>query len=109
MEATTPKEFFEKILPIKFNPAKAAGVDVIVQVTITGTNGGEWSVTIKNQELKVDTGLHPSPNLQLKMTEKDYLDLVNGKISAEKAFFSGKVHFKGNIALALKLRDAGFL
>jgi putative sterol carrier protein len=109
MEATTPKEFFEKILPNKFKPAKAAGIDVIVQVTITGTNGGDWIVTIKNQELKVEPGVNPSPNLQLKMTEKDYLDLINGKISAEKAFFSGKVHFKGNIALALKLRDAGFL
>jgi putative sterol carrier protein len=109
MEAKTPKEFFEKILPVKFNPAKAAGVDVIVQITITGTNGGDWIVTIKNQELKANPGVHPSPNLQLKMSEKDYLDLVNGKLSAEKAFFSGKVHFKGNIALALKLRDAGFL
>jgi putative sterol carrier protein len=109
MQATTPKEFFEKILPVKFNPAKAAGVDVIVQISITGINGGEWIVTIKNQEIKVDLGSHPLPNLQLKMAEKDYLDLVNGKISAEKAFFSGKVHFKGNIALALKLREAGFL
>jgi putative sterol carrier protein len=109
MQATTPKEFFEKILPVKFNPAKAAGVDVIVQISITGINGGEWIVTIKNQEIKVDLGSHPSPNLQLKMAEKDYLDVVNGKISAEKAFFSGKVHFKGNIALALKLREAGFL
>ncbi len=109
MEATTPKEFFEKILPTKFKPEKAIGIDVIVQVSITGNNGGDWIVTIKNQELKVEPGLHPSPNLLLKMAEKNYLDLVNGKISAEKAFFSGKVQFKGNIALALKLRDAGFL
>lgn len=43
------------------------------------------------------------------MDEKDYLDLVNHRISAEKAFFTGKVQFKGNIALALKLREAGFL
>jgi putative sterol carrier protein len=43
------------------------------------------------------------------MKEEDYLDLVNGKISAEKAFFTGKVQFKGDISLALKLKDAGFL
>jgi putative sterol carrier protein len=109
MQATTPKEFFERILPARFNSAKAAGIDVIVQVTITGTNGGDWIVTIKNQELKVTSGVDSAANLSLKMSEKDYLDLVNGKISAEKAFFSGKVHFKGNISLALKLRDAGFL
>jgi putative sterol carrier protein len=109
MEAATPRDFFEKALPKRFNASKAAGVDVTVQVSITGSNGGDWIVTIKDQKLDVKEGLHPSPNLSLKMAEKDYLDLVNHKISAEKAFFTGKVQFKGNIALALKLREAGFL
>jgi putative sterol carrier protein len=109
MEATTPKEFFEQTLPKRFNPTKAAGIDVAVQVNIMGDNGGDWFVIIKDQKLDIKEGVHPSPNLSLKMTEKDYLDLVNNKISAEKAFFTGKVQFKGNIALALKLRDAGFL
>jgi len=43
------------------------------------------------------------------MSLTDFLDMVNGKLSAEKAFFTGKVQFKGNIAVALKLREAGFL
>ena len=109
MEAATPRDFFEKTLPKRFNASKASGVDVTVQVSITGSNGGDWIVTIKDQTLDVKEGQHPSPNLSLKMTEKDYLDLVNHKISAENAFFTGKVQFKGNIALALKLREAGFL
>jgi putative sterol carrier protein len=109
MEAATPKDFFEKILPQRFKGEKAAGVNVVVQVGILGTNGGDWIVTIKEQKLDVQVGVHPSPNLSLKMSEKDYLDLVNNKISAEKAFFTGKVHFKGDITLALKLREAGFL
>ena len=109
MEAATPRDFFEKTLPKRFNASKAAGVDVIVQISITGTNGGNWIVTIKEQKLDVKEGIHPSPSLSLKMTENDYLDLVNHRISAEKAFFTGKVHFKGDIALALKLRETGFL
>jgi len=109
MDVNTPKEFFERVLPKRFKPDKAAGIDVIVQVEVTGSNGGNWVVTIKNQEIDIKEGLNPSPNLSLKMKEKDYMDLVNGKISAEKAFFSGKVHFKGDISLALKLKEAGFL
>ena len=35
MEAKTPKEFFEEILPKKFKPDKAMGVDITVQVNIT--------------------------------------------------------------------------
>jgi len=109
MDVNTPKEFFERVLPKRFKPDKAAGIDVIVQVEVTGSNGGNWVVTIKNQEIDIKEGLNPSPNLSLKMKEKDYMELVNGKISAEKAFFSGKVHFKGDISLALKLKEAGFL
>ncbi len=109
MEAATPRDFFEKILPQRFKPEKAAGVDVIVQVSITGSDGGNWVATVKDQKLDLKEGTHPTPSLSLEMADKDFVDLINGKLSAEKAFFTGKVHFKGNIALALKLRDTGFL
>lgn len=109
MEAKTPKEFFETTLPSKFKPERAAGVDVTAQVNVTGPNGGEWIVKVKNQQLQIAQGVDPAPTLTLTMAENDFLDLVNGKLSAEKAFFAGKVKFKGNIAVALKLRDLGFL
>jgi putative sterol carrier protein len=109
MEAKTPREFFEKVLPNRFNPSKAKGVDVTVQVNITGPNGGEWIVIIKDQKLEVKEGTHSSPTLVINMAETDYMNMVNGKMSGEKAFMTGKLQFKGNIALALKLREVGFL
>jgi putative sterol carrier protein len=109
MEAKTPKEFFEKVLPKRFKPDKALGIDVTVEINITGPNGGDWTVTIKNQKLEVKEGTHPSPTLSLEMAEVDYMDMVNGEMSGEKAFLTGKLRFKGNIALALKLRETGFL
>jgi putative sterol carrier protein len=109
MEAKTPKDFFEKVLPARFKPDKAAGIDVIVTVKITGSNGGDWVVRIKNLQLEVEEGTHPSPTLEVAMAETDYMDMVNGKMSGEKAFLTGKLRFKGNIALALKLRETGFL
>ena len=108
-EAKTPKEFFEKVLPKRFKPDKALGIDVTVQINITGPNGGDWVVTIKNQKLEAKEGTHPSPTLELKMAETDYMDLINGKISGEKAFITGKLKFKGNIGLALRLKETGFL
>ena len=59
--------------------------------------------------MTVNEGVDPNAELTLKMNPTDFLDLVNQKLSAEKAFFTGKIQFKGNIAVALKLRDAGFL
>jgi putative sterol carrier protein len=109
METNTPKEFFDTTLPFRFKPEKAKGIDVTTQINVTGVEGGNWTVTIKDQKLSVEEGTHASPTLTLKMNENDFLDLVNGRLSAEKAFFTGRVHFKGDIGLALKLRDTGFL
>jgi putative sterol carrier protein len=109
METQTPKDFFDKTLPARFKPEKAAGIDVVAQINVTGLEGGSWIITIKDQKLDVKEGINPTPSLTLKMNENDFMDLVNKKISAEKAFFTGRVQFKGNIAVALKLRDAGFL
>src|SRR3989304_6372235 len=109
MKAETPKEFFGKVLPSRFKPDKAAGIDVTVQIKITGTNGSDWGVTIKNQKLEAKEGTHHSPTLTLEMAETNFLELVNREMSGEKAFLTGKLRFKGNRAVALKLREAGFL
>jgi putative sterol carrier protein len=109
MESQTPQEFFEKNLPARFKPEKAKGVDVTVQVNLTGNAPSDWVITIKDQKIQAKQGTIIEPKLVLKTSEKDFLDLVNGKMSAEKAFFSGKVNFKGDITTALKLKEAGFL
>jgi len=109
METRTPKEFFEKALPIRFKAEKTSGIDVVAQLNVTGPEGGNWTVIIKDKRLHIQEGTHPMPKLSLKMNENDFMDIVNGKLSAEKAFFTGRIQLKGNISTALKLRDAGFL
>jgi putative sterol carrier protein len=108
MEFNTPKEFFENV-PERFKPEKAAGIDVTAQLILTGPSGGEWIIIVKDQKLQITEGTHPAPALTLKASDKDFMDMVNRKLSAEKAFFTGKIQFKGNLAMALKLREAGFL
>ena len=61
MEAKTPEEFFEKMLPVRFKPEKAAGIDVVAQLNLTGAKGGDWVVTIKDQKLQVREGTTPRP------------------------------------------------
>jgi len=109
MEVKSPREFFNNALPARFKPEKAKDIDVVTQINITGPDGGNWTVTIKDQKLQVTEGVAPSPSLTLKMNENDFIDLVNERLSAEKAFFTGRIQFRGNIATALKLKEAGFL
>ncbi len=107
VEVKTTKDFFEKILPQRFNPEKAKNIDIIVNVNISGNNGGKWTVIIRNQALKIAVGEHISPTISLAISEKDYMDVINGKLSGEKAFLSGKLKLNGNISEALKLRNTG--
>jgi putative sterol carrier protein len=109
MEAITPKQFLEEILPSKFKPEKAANFDVAAQLKLTGPRGGNWIIMLKNQTLKVTEGTHPSPTLTLTIADNDFMDLVKGKLSTMKAFFSGKISLTGDFSLALKLKDAGLL
>ena len=109
MEAETPKQFLEEILPRRFKPDKAGDFDVVAQLNLTGTNGGRWVLTLKNQKLTVTQGTHPSPTLTLTVSDNDFMDLVRGELNTTQAFFSGKIHLSGNLGLALKLKDAGLL
>lgn len=109
MEAKTPKEILEKELPCRFKPDKAKGIDTVIQMDINGPHGGKWTVTIRDQRIEVKERPHPQPKLSIEMAESDFLDLVNGKLNGAAAFFSGKLKLKGDVAVALKLRDAGFL
>lgn len=109
MEAETPREFFEKVMPDKFDPSKAAGIDCVVQMNLAGDNGGNWIVTIRDQEIDTKEGVHPSPTITVKMKDTDYVDMVNGRLSGERAFMTGKLRFKGSLATAMKLRGLGIL
>jgi putative sterol carrier protein len=109
MESKTPQEFFETALQDRFKPEKAKGIDVTVQINLTGINPSNWAITLKDQKIQAIQGTIPEPTLTLKTSANDFLDVVNGKLSAERAFFSGKIDFKGDITTALKLKEAGFL
>ncbi len=109
IEAKTPQEFFEKTLPSRFKSEKAKGIDIVALAKIIGPHGGNWTVVIKDQKIDTREGAHGTPTLTIEMAETDFLDVVNARMSAEKAFFMGKIQFKGNISLALKLKDIGFL
>jgi len=109
MDVKTPKEFFEKVLPAKFDPNKAAGIDAVVQLNITGDNGGDWYLTIKDKKLDVKTGNHQNPTISVKMKDTDYVDMLNGKMTGDKAYMTGKLRFKGNISVGMKLKGLGIM
>jgi putative sterol carrier protein len=97
------------VLPSRFKAEKAKDIQVTVQLNLTGDKPVDWAVTVKDQKIHAVQRIVAEPMLTFKASENVFLELVNGKISIENAFFSGKVNFKGDITVALKLKAAGFL
>jgi putative sterol carrier protein len=86
-----------------FQPEKAKGVDATVQINLTGKQGGDWWVHIKDQICKVEEGNFPEARLKLSAEGQDILDIFTGKLDGMRAFMMGKLHLKGDMGLALKL------
>jgi putative sterol carrier protein len=108
MEVRTPREFFEKVLLSRFDPNKAEGFEAVVQVKITGATGGNWIVMVRDKKLDVKEGIYESPTVSVTMSDSDFVDLVNGRLGAVKAFMSGRLQFEGSISVGMRLMDIGF-
>ncbi|KAJ3196538.1 hypothetical protein HK101_008547 [Irineochytrium annulatum] len=63
-----------------------------------------WYVDLKNGQGEVGVGKAKNKaDLIVSIADSDFVDLAAGKINAQKAFMSGKIKVKGNMALATKL------
>ena len=106
-QAPTPKEIIENTLPSKFDPAKAVGLDCILQMNITGPGGGSWQITIKDGKCAGASGTHPSPTLNVTMSDENLVKMATGKLGAMAAYMTGKLIFKGDMATGMKLWKIG--
>ena len=99
----TPKEIFEA-MPANLDPNGAKGVNATIQFNLSGDNGGEWYVTIKDGAATTSAGKAPSANMTMSMAAQDYVDMITGKLNGQMAFMSGKLKISGDIRLAMKMQ-----
>ncbi len=109
MAVSSAKEFIEVVLPGKLTPDKIGDLDMTIQFNITGDAGGDWFLTIKEQKAVVATGNLEKPTISLKMKDLDFVRLVNGELSGQRAFMTGKLKFKGSMTHGIKLQKLGII
>lgn len=88
-----------------FQPQNAAGIDAQIQLHLTGEEGGDWVVTIRDQKLTVVEGVMPDSDLTFKSSTQDLFSVVDGRLSPMQAFLQGKVKFSGDMGLAMRLLE----
>jgi len=92
-------------LPDHFVPESAAGMDAVIQLRLSGDDGGEWYIVIRDQKIQVSPGVTPNPRLTLNASSQDILKILTGQMDGMRAFMQGKLKVSGDMSLAMKLTN----
>ncbi len=90
------RRIFDRI-PDAFQEERAGGVDVVFQFSISGSEGGEWNVAVKDNRCRVAEGTHPKPTTTIKMADEDFIRMIQGALNPMTAFTAGKLKIQGDI------------
>jgi putative sterol carrier protein len=103
---TTPADVFTEInTRLEANPAKAASMNAVYQFDLTGDDGGQYHIILKDGKGEAGPGAPENPNITITMAANDFVDLSSGKLDGTMAFMSGKIKIKGDMGLAMKLQS----
>jgi putative sterol carrier protein len=103
MKRVTVKEFFKQ-LPKKLDAAAAEDMEAVYQFDLSGPQGGQYILTIREGACQVKEGTHDDPHVTLSMAGEDCVKVLNGELSGQAAAMSGRVRISGDIGLAMQLK-----
>ena len=86
-----------------FLPEKAAGLEAIVQYHLTGDEGGDFIIQIKDDKCSVSEGMAEDPVMTMTADGIYFRDVLLGKEDGMKGFMEGKLQLAGDLNLAMKL------
>ncbi len=86
-----------------FQAEKAAGLDAIIQYKLTGDEGGDFIITIKDDACSVEEGVADDPVMTLTADGRYFGDVLLGKEDGMQGFMQGKLQLAGDLNLAMKL------
>jgi putative sterol carrier protein len=102
---TTPADVFTEInTGLAANPSRTANMNAVYQFDLSGDDGGQYHIVIKDGTAEAGPGAPENPNITISMAGSDFVALREGKLDPTMAFMSGKIKIKGDMGLAMKLQ-----
>ena len=92
-------------LPSVFLPEKAEDLNTIIQLDLSGDNGGQWWIRIADGACEVQGGMADDPAMTLMASADDLYNVFTGELNAVSAFMQGKIKVKGDMGLIMRLPD----
>ncbi len=103
MNSTTIKEFFQ-LLPGQLDSDAAEDLDAVYQFDLSGAQGGQYILTIREGACQVAEGIHAHPHVVLSMAGEDCLKILKGQLSGTAVAMSGRLKIDGDVGLAMQLK-----
>uniref|UniRef100_H3DH09 Peroxisomal multifunctional enzyme type 2 n=1 Tax=Tetraodon nigroviridis TaxID=99883 RepID=H3DH09_TETNG len=74
------------------------------EITKEGRTAAHWTIDLKNDGGSLQKGPYSGKaDVTFTVADQDFMEVVQGKLNPQKAFFSGKLKVRGNIMLSQKL------
>jgi putative sterol carrier protein len=99
----TTAEIFDNIAKT-YDPNTAKGLNGTIQFNLSGDDGGDWYLSVGENGIDVGQGAAPAATLTVSASASDYAAIATGKIPPQVAFMQGKLKFKGDLGLAMKMQ-----
>jgi putative sterol carrier protein len=103
MNPTTVKEFLQ-LLPGRLNSDAAEDLDAVYQFDLSGAEGGQYILTIRDGACQIAEGMHADPHVVLSMAVEDCIKILKGQLSGPAVAMSGRLKISGDIGLAMQLK-----
>ncbi|MFW0753745.1 SCP2 sterol-binding domain-containing protein [Pseudomonas sp. H11T01] len=87
----------------KFNPAAAAGLDLVFGFRIDEEKN--FSLVVKDSTCELQEGVNPDAGVTLVMDSETLKGIVDGSTDGMQAFMGGKLRAEGDMMLAMKLSE----
>lgn len=88
-------------LPSRLKPDKAVGEQFTIHLNLEGEGGGLFTVTLQNEQCKVEDGHQGTADCTVTTTANTYVGIETGKTNPTMAFMTGAIKVS-NIPVMMK-------
>ena len=100
---TTAKEALEA-MSSSATAETLKGMDTNILFDLSGEDGGQWTVTIRDGQAHFEEGSAESPSLTVEADTGDLKAVISGELNPMAAFMQGRLRVKGDMSTAMQLQ-----